>query len=178
MIPERKPTSELVAFVVEALDFGWPDNTVASPIGEFPHFWNTLYERDEWRYIDLWSGSSTDAGVQFVFEGNRPVWSSLYRGGLLADRHMQDLSMEANPVFGFLIRALRAGSYPGLPIRGPAEYVEAEWRYEFATIGDFDSYVATETITQETELVYERIFVGGRFGDGVKYGTSLSEFLT
>ncbi len=174
----REPrTDELAVFVLEALEFGWPDNTIAREDDEFPGFWNTHYERDQWRYVDLWSGSSTDAGVQFVFWEQRPVWTCVYRGGLLFEEDMVDLSVERNEVFACLVEALSLDGPAQLPIRGPERYADGHLEYTFRPTGDLHSFLAVEAIERDNECVYERLLVGGQFGDGVAYGGSIGSLI-
>ncbi len=165
--------TELGEFVAEAIGYGWPDHTVAREGSEFPGFWNTHYERGPWRYVDLWSGSSTDAGVQFVFFEDHPAWSCTYRGGLVMTEHLLDLSVENNVIFAFLTTALSADGQRDLPIRGPVEFTRGNLAYNMSVAGDLNSFLAFERITNGGACVYERVLIGGRFGDGVLYGTLL-----
>lgn len=169
----RFELGELGLFVAEAVAFGWPDNTVESEDPEFANFWTTRYTNGNWRYVDLWSGSSTDAGAQFVFYKGQTAWSCTYRGGLILDEDLLDLSVEHNQIFAFLIRALRAEGDRTLPIRGPDTYVERDLQYSVVVRGDLASFLAFETIVRQGEPVYERTLLGGCFGDGVTYGTVL-----
>lgn len=166
-------SQELLSFAREAIDYGWPQNTTVRKEGEFTNFNNTLYSRGQWRYIDLWSGSSTDAGVQIVFMADSPVWSCLYRGGLIDPADTADLSLDGNPVFGLLVEALRAERDSQLPIRGPRVFQRRGLTYRFMPKGDFSSFMAVETISDERGIRYERILIGGLFGDGVTYGRPL-----
>lgn len=165
--------SELGSFVKEAIAYGWPDNTVAREGSEFPGFWNTHYERGPWRYVDLWSGSSTDAGVQFVFLDDQPTWSCTYRGGLVFPEDLDDLSVESNAIFGFLVSALRAEGPRSLPVRGPDRFTQGDLVYTMQVQGDLHSFMAFERILRGTICAYERVLIGGRFGDGVLYGSLL-----
>ena len=45
--------------------------------------------------------------------------------------------------------------------------------YSMIVRGDLASFLAFETIVRSTTIVYERVLIGGRFGDGVTYGTVL-----
>lgn len=165
--------TELGTFVADAIAFGWPDNTVAREGSEFPGFWNTHYERGPWRYVDLWSGSSTDAGMQFVFLDERAAWSCTYRGGLVSPADLNDLSIESNEIFGFLVSALRAEGPRALPVRGPDRFAQGDLKYTMSVTGDLQSFLAFERILRGTTCAYERVLIGGCFGDGVLYGSLL-----
>jgi hypothetical protein len=177
-VDTRFDLTELGGFVAEAMAYGWPDNTVAREGNEFPGFWNTHYERGSWRYVDLWSGSSTDAGVQFVFLEDRPAWSCTYRGGLVLPEDLGDLSVEANEIFAFLVLALTADSPRPLAIRGPGRFAREDLTYTMSVTGDLESFLAFERIYRGVTCAYERVLIGGCFGDGVLYGSLLGDGAT
>lgn len=169
----RFDLTELGEFVAEAIAYGWPDHTVAREGSEFPGFWNSHYARGPWRYVDLWSGSSTDAGVQFVFFEDQPAWSCTYRGGLVMAEDLLDVSVASNEIFAFLIAALRADGQRQLPIRGPERFARGDLAYTMSVAGDLQSFLAFERIVRGAVCAYERVLIGGCFGDGVLYGTLL-----
>lgn len=165
--------SELEDFVNEAIANGWPDNTAARTDVDFPKFYGGNYRRDQWRCLDVWSGATTDAGMIVVFLKENPVWVCTYRGGILgSSQHRHETDVAANELYRFLVQALRAPNTEHLRLRGPEEVKSADgrWRYSFSLRGETLSFVAFEHIYEDGELAYERIFIGGRVGDGVQYG--------
>jgi hypothetical protein len=165
------PIADLELFIAEAIENGWPNNTVEWSEDNFPGFYGSRYERSQWRYLDLWAGATTDMGIQFVFHEEQPVWGCSYRGGITDERFLESETIETNPVFSFLIESLRLPSTPGLPIRGPSRHSGSDPAlvYQFSHVGSVESFTATEYIDLHGAHVYERVFVGGRFGDGVRY---------
>ncbi len=175
MTTSSAPEDELARFVRQAIDFGWPDNTVQAEIDDLPGFWVTRYEDGAWSYRDLWCGSSTDSGGMIVFHDDEAAWSCLYRGGLLFPDDAVDLSFDGNELFSFLIRAIRSDGPTTLPLRGPDDHIENGFVYRMRSVGSMASFFATESILRDGRRVYERLFIGGRFGDGVLYGEPIGE---
>jgi len=165
--------NELGAFVTEAIACGWPDNTVPRTDADFPGFYGGEYTRADWRYLDIWSGASTDAGMMVVFRAGSAVWICTYRGGILPSEHLEQTSVAENELFRFLIDALRADGTPVVRLRGPARHTSGDgrWEYKFEMSGSIDGFWAMEQIRDHGVLAYERVLLGGRVGDGVSYGT-------
>lgn len=166
---------ELTDFVTEAVANGWPANTLPRDDAEFPNFYGGGYERGRWRYADLWSGATTDAGMMTVFYDESPIWICTYRGGIFAgDAHLEQNSIESNDLFNFLVTALRTERTEKFKLRGPARTTSSDnrWLYTFKMNGDIEAFIATEQISDRGELVYERVLLGGRVGDGVAYSNS------
>ena len=169
---QKISANDLRSFVAEAIENGWPSNSVEWSQEDFPKFYGSRYVRAPWRYVDLWAGATTDMGIQFVFYEDHPVWGCSYRGGIIDSRFLESDTIESNPVFAFLIESLRLPATPELPIRGPREHSTAAdpgFTYKFEYSGSLDSFTAREHIDLEGRHVYERLFVGGRFGDGISY---------
>lgn len=162
--------ADISRFLCEAHERGWPRNVVRRTDADFSDFEQTSFNRKEWRYLDVWAGATTDIGLQTIFYRSHPVWGCAYRGGIM-DRRF--LSPDNNPVFAFLISALRQRDRAPLPIRGPHKYEAGAWSYSFESCGALDSFVAKERITLHRTRIYERMFIGGRQGDRVGYGGSL-----
>ena len=164
---------ELASFIADAVASGWPDNTVPRTDADFPGFYGGSFERADWRYLDLWTGASTDAGMMSVFNRNSAVWICTYRGGILpTTSHLNNTTIGENELFRFLIEALRAELGPDPRLRGPNRYgsQDGRWRYIFDMVGSLDCFWATEQIYENGVLSYERLLIGGRVGDGVPYG--------
>lgn len=168
---------QLQHFVAEAIRAGWPDNTFPRKDKEFSGFYDSNYAKDSWRYIDLWSGDSTDMGFQAVFHLDIPIWACAYRGGVTERRFLTNDSIGANPVFQFLMKAMRLPAEPTLPLRGPRMHREDDWEYTFQASGTIASFLATERIHQNSQRVYERVFIGGRIGSRQLYGRPLDALM-
>jgi hypothetical protein len=168
MIPPSP--AAILEFLQLAQLSGWPRNIARRTDIDFAGFEQTTFEREPWRYIDIWSGATTDIGLQTVSYQSTPVWGCAYRGGIIDPRF---LSPDENPVFRFLVDALKRRDRSPLAIRGPCQHEDGAWSYAFDSSGDMDSFLAVERITLNRALVYERLFIGGRQGDGISYGRAL-----
>lgn len=163
---------ELQEFVAEAVANGWPANTTARTDEDFPGFYGGSYRRGDWRYLDVWSGATTDAGMMIVFRQEKPIWTCTYRGGILhGNTHVNQTSIEENELFNFLIDALRTEHTGPIKLRGPASYqsTDGRWQYTFNLRGDLAGFVGVEQIFDGSIMAYERMLIGGRVGDGVAY---------
>ncbi len=173
-IPDEK---KVIEFLREALQHGWPSNVVPTTKADLPGFEEIHYDRNPWRYVDLYGGAQTDIGFELIFHKSDMVWGTTYRGGFI-DNESTDTT--ADRVFGFLVRALRAPNDLAVPLRGPSE-LESEdcaWLYKYRMSGSFASFAAVERILLNGEIVYERVFSGGYFGDEAVYGKPVPVFAT
>jgi hypothetical protein len=168
---------QLQQFVAEAIRAGWPDNTYPRKDKEFSGFFHSNYVREAWRYFDLWSGDSTDMGFQAVFHQDVPIWACSYRGGIMEPKFLTTDSIDANPVFAFLTKAMRLPPDPTLPLRGPQVHEENSWVYTFHGSGTIASCLAIECIHEKGQKVYERLFIGGRIGSRQLYGLSVDALM-
>jgi hypothetical protein len=171
----RNDLDGLQDFIGEAIANGWPDNTLPRADQEFTGFYGGSYSRGAWRYLDLWAGASTDAGMMIVFRYDTPSWICTYRGGILpTSKQLAVTTLADNELFGFLIEALRADADAGggPRLRGPETHNSSDgrWRYTFQMTGTFQSFTASEHIYMHDQLGYERLLIGGLVGDGIPYG--------
>jgi Domain of unknown function (DUF5680) len=169
---------ELRDFIAEAIKAGWPDNICRRRENDFPGFFDSNYVKKSWRFIDLWSGDSTDMGLQVVFHDEQPKWACTYRGGIITPDFLTANPISSNPTFTFLMTAIRQPADPTFPIRGPQTYEEdGGWEYTFRHSGAIASFLAIESISQHSEQVYERIFIGGRIGGLQLYGDTMQSLI-
>ena len=82
-------------------------------------------------------------------ENDTPIWGMNYYGVTLD----QNLSEEA------VDKALRpalmqVGSDETIPVRGPKEYVNGEYKYSFKVVGDLEYFEGEETIYKADKKVY------------------------
>ena len=115
------------------------------------------YSNGNMMYHDTYFGGLDFNGEEVVYEDNIPIWSMNYRG----ETHDTSLSEEA------VDKALRpalmlVGTDDTLPLRGPKEFVNGEYRYTFDVSGDLDSFFGDETIYKEDVKVYSLKCHGGR----------------
>ena len=92
-----------------------------------------------------------------MYIDDEPVWAMNYNGYSVID----NLSEEA------MDKALRPAlmrvgeDKQVLPVRGPKEFVNGEYRYTFSQTGMFNNFSGIERIYKKDELIYELRCSGG-----------------
>ena len=109
-------------------------------------------------YHDTYFGGTDFIGEEVVYDENQtPVWAMNYRGVTLNE----SLSEEA--IDSALRPALmKVGEDDILPLRGPKEFVNGEYKYTFKVSGDLDNFEGEESIVKGEEKVYCLKCHGGR----------------
>lgn len=160
---------DIIAFLKEAHVHGWPHGIAPTTKPELHGFQEVRFQRGPWAYLDLFGGALTDIGFEVVFHREKAVWGVSYRGGVING------NLDANEIFAFLLAALDAPNESALPLRGPEEYrsEDRKWLYRYRLHGEFRSFTAVEQILFESSLSYERVLLGGCFGDDQLYGPAI-----
>ena len=116
------------------------------------------YKSGNMTYHDTYFGGTNFMGEEVVYEDNdTPIWGMNYYGVTLD----KDLSEEA------MDKALRpalmqVGSDDTIPVRGPKEYINGEFKYSFEVNGDLNSFEGVETISKNGKEVYILKCHGGK----------------
>jgi len=116
------------------------------------------YKKGDWHFRDSYVGSYFAPGQEFVYYQGKPVWAMAYAGGMKFKFHGQrDITKET---IIFLKKALMAMD-PQKPFRGPAEFIDGEWRYLSILSGDIKDFFGNEKIYKGDKLMFEQNFIGG-----------------
>ena len=109
-------------------------------------------------YHDTYFGGTDFIGEEVVYdEKQTPIWAMNYHGVTLNE----NLSEEA--VDNALRPALmKVGEDDILPLRGPKEFINGEYKYTFEVTGNLDNFEGEESITKGEEKVYCLKCHGGR----------------
>ena len=108
------------------------------------------YSSNNFTYHDTYFGGINFMGEEVVYEENdTPIWGMNYYGITLD----QTLSEEA------VDKALRpalmqVGSDDTIPVRGPQEYINGDYKYIFNVSGNLDYFEGEETIYKNGKKVY------------------------
>ncbi|MFH1430178.1 MAG: DUF5680 domain-containing protein [Candidatus Uhrbacteria bacterium] len=121
---------------------------------------------DQWDYRDSYVGFLSFCGCELIRFNRCPIWYQSYDGRMLGhdgrgifDRESYPLAKDA---YAFLKRALAKSAllsarfYP----RGPAKLLDGAWRYKCSWTGDIASFIGSEQILFQRELVYSLNFHG------------------
>ena len=116
------------------------------------------YTDGEMIYHDTYFGGTDFIGEEVVYdESKTPIWAMNYHGMTLNE----DLSEDA--VDNALRPALmKVGEDDILPLIGPREFINGEYKYNFEVTGDLDNFEGEETIVKGKEKVYYLKCHGGR----------------
>ena len=114
------------------------------------------YSKDNMTYHDTYFGGTKFMGEEVVYKDNEILWGMNYYGVTINP----DLSEDA------MDNALRpalmlVGSDDTLPVRGPKEYINNEYKYTFDVVGDITYFEGTETVYKNDEKVYQLKCNGG-----------------
>lgn len=113
------------------------------------------FERDNLIYHDTFFGDRDFIGEEVVYRTDRPVWAANYFGFLLDD------GLDEKRVYNFLQTALMEDADPGLPVRGPQEFISGDWSYHFSSNGSLANFTGQEEIRLNGAPVYRLLLHGG-----------------
>jgi len=128
-----------------------------------PGFHELEYKEGDFYYKDSYGGHFQSWGRETVWYKNKPVWTSLYGGGL-EKKYFGDKEF-SHQTFEFLKKAMSAGEkQEEFQPRGPKEFEEGDWRYQVKWNGDITKFSGHEDILYKGEVVFSHDFIGGLFG--------------
>lgn len=117
------------------------------------------YRENDWYYRDSYSGFLRSWGQEVVWHNDKPVWTSLYGGGM-TEKHMG--SDFANETFVFLKKVLSVGDKETVfQPRGPKTLDDGRWQYKCELEGDITKFKGHESISYDNEVVFTHDFFGG-----------------
>ena len=115
------------------------------------------YRKDNMIYHDTFFGGTNFIGEEVVYIDNKTYWAMNYYGTTLDE----NLSEEA------LDKALRPAlmkvgeNNNVIPVRGPKEFINGEYKYVFEVNGDINCFNGIETIYKNNVKIYELKCTGG-----------------
>ena len=116
------------------------------------------YRDGDWYYRDSYTGFFQSWGQEVVWHKDKPVWNSLYGGGM-AEKFHGDRDF-AKQTFEFLKKVLRQKESEFQP-RGPEKLTEGDWEYKCNMEGDIKNFKGSEKILYKGEVVFTHDFIGG-----------------
>jgi hypothetical protein len=118
------------------------------------------YREGDWFYKDSYTGFFQSWGRETVWFKNKPIWTQLYGGGMVAD--CRDNEAFAHETFNFLKKALSAGEKEEVfQPRGPREFTDGDWLYSCQSNGDITNFSGHEQIFFKGRIVFIHDFLGG-----------------
>ncbi|MFA6519864.1 MAG: DUF5680 domain-containing protein [Candidatus Paceibacterota bacterium] len=127
-----------------------------------PGFHELEHRDGDLYYKDSYGGHFQSWGRETVWEKGKPIWSSLYGGGM--EKKYHDDADFTHQTFNFLKKAMSAGDkQKTFQPRGPSKYEDGDWRYQATWNGDIARFLGHEDILYKGEIVFTHDFFGGLY---------------
>lgn len=123
-----------------------------------PGFIEIEYEEGDWYLRDSYVGHFQDPGMTVVYFKDKPVWTCAYGGKVIEKFYSQ-----TNEIFTFLKKALSSKDLKKakhIPVRGPSEFVDGEWRYNINFEGEMKCFYGREKIFLNNKLCFFQDIIG------------------
>ncbi len=141
--------NELYNFLVEAKKQTYANENVKKVNSSRKCSFDYEYSNGKMTYHDTYFGGTKFIGEEVVYFDDVPIWAMNYYGVTLNEL----LSEEA--IDNALRPALmQVGKDDILPLRGPKEYRNNEYKYTFEVNGNLDYFEGIETIYKNEEKIY------------------------
>ena len=149
---------ELYQFLIEAKKQTYANANVEKQKSTRRGSYDYEYSSNNMTYHDTYFGGTNFMGEEVVYEENdTPIWGMNYYGITL------DESLSESAVDNALRPALmKVGEEDIIPVRGPKEFINGEYKYTFEVNGDLEYFDGVETIYKGTKKVYILKCHGGR----------------
>ena len=115
------------------------------------------YKKDNMLYHDTYFGGTNFIGEEVVYIDNKIYWAMNYYGVTL-DENLGEEAM-ANALRPALMQV--GVSENIIPVRGPREYKNGDFKYTFEVSGDLTNFSGIETIYKNDKKIYELKCNGG-----------------
>ncbi len=115
------------------------------------------YKRDNMIYHDTYFGGVNFIGEEVVYVDNETYWAMNYYGVTL------DISLGEEAMDKALRPALMmVGEDENIiPVRGPREFINGEYKYTFSVMGDINCFDGIETVYKNNVKIFELKCNGG-----------------
>lgn len=113
------------------------------------------YKKDNMIYHDTYFGGTNFIGEEVVYVDNKPYWGMNYYGVTLDERLSEEVMDKA------LRPALMRVEENDLPLRGPKEFINGDYKYTFLVDGTLENFSGCEAIYKNEVKIYELKCHGG-----------------
>ena len=147
---------QLLTFIDQASKATYAGGGKPEQQPERPGFIEYVYQSGDFHYRDSYTGYIRSRGTELVRYQDKPVWTSLYGGGMISGH--EQLAKEC---FDFLKSALSSTDKPAEHVRGPKKFHRGVWRYIYQQLGDKTEFDGHEEIYHGSSLVFFHRIIGG-----------------
>ena len=140
----------LSEFLIEAKKQTYANENVKKQLSSRKGSHDYEYSNGNMLYHDTYFGGTNFMGEEVVYEqGDTPIWGMNYYGVTL------DETLSEEAVDKALRPALmQVGNNDIIPVRGPKEFINGEYRYTFNVSGNLDYFEGEESIYKDNKKVY------------------------
>ena len=145
-----KNLDDLCTFLIEAKKQTYANEKVKKILSTRKGSYDYEYSNGIMTYHDTYFGGTNFMGEEVVYLSNEtPIWGKNYYGVTL------DESLSEEAIDKALRPALmKVGEDDTIPVRGPKEFVNSEYKYTFEVSGTIDYFDGVESIYKNNQKVY------------------------
>ena len=115
------------------------------------------YKKENMIYHDTYFGGTKFIGEEVVYVDSKPYWGMNYYG-VTFDENLGEEAMD-NALRPALMKVGEDSSI--IPVRGPREFINGEFKYLFDVTGDISNFSGIESVYKNNVKIYELKCNGG-----------------
>ena len=148
---------DLIKFLIEAKKQTYANENVKKSVSTRMGSHDYEYSSHDMTYHENYFGGTKFMGEEVVYlDDTTPIWGMNYYGVTL-DESLSEEAMD-KALRPALMQVGRDGI---IPVRGPKEYINGEYKYTFNVLGDIDYFEGEETIYKNDVKIYSLKCHGG-----------------
>ena len=144
-------------FLIEAKKQTYANENVSKTASSRLNSNDYEYKKDNMIYHDTFFGGTNFIGEEVVYIDNKTYWAMNYYGTTL-DENLSEEAMDK----ALRPALMKVGEDKNvIPVRGPKEFINGEYKYAFEVNGDINCFNGIETIYKNNVKIYELKCTGG-----------------
>ena len=144
-------------FLIEAKKQTYANENVSKTASSRLNSNDYEYKKDNMIYHDTFFGGTNFIGEEVVYIDNKTYWAMNYYGTTL-DENLSEEAMDK----ALRPALMKVGENNNvIPVRGPKEFINGEYKYDFEVNGDINCFNGIETIYKNNVKIYELKCTGG-----------------
>ena len=144
-------------FLIEAKKQTYANENVSKTASSRLNSNDYEYKKDNMIYHDTFFGGTNFIGEEVVYIDNKTYWAMNYYGTTL-DENLSEEAMDK----ALRPALMKVGENNNvIPVRGPKEFINGEYKYAFKVNGDINCFNGIETIYKNNVKIYELKCTGG-----------------
>ena len=144
-------------FLIEAKKQTYANETIEKAKSTRQNSKDYEHKKDNMVYHDTYFGGTNFIGEEVVYIDNQTYWAMNYYGVTL-DESLGEEAMD-NALRPALMNVGKDKTI--IPVRGPKEFINGEYKYLFEVTGDINCFAGVEKIYKNDKKIYELRCNGG-----------------